>query len=138
MEPIEAPVKVTSMRVVEGQHTANVPEEEQEEILERFTEAVYEKGAFVQGEEMTLEYRIVLFDPGSQFGRYLIGFGAGEGEIIVETTFRDQAQEMVAKIECSARLTAGTFGGGFRDAYNRVIEEAVTFATNNFLPPQVK
>ncbi len=120
------------MRIEEGEHTANVEQEARAEFLERFRKALYAKNAFTEGREMTIVYRIVLYDPGDQGARYLLGYGAGEGELIVEASFLDSADAEVARIETSGRLTMGTFGGDFRDTYNRVIKEIVAYAKSNF------
>lgn len=131
LAPQQAPTKTSTMSIVEGDHTANVPEKERAEFRKRLERKLYARRAFTRGSGMTVEYRIVLYDKGSQLQRYWLGYGAGEGEMIVEATFRSGGRE-AAKIETSGRLSMGSFGGSFRDTYNRVIKEIVAYATSNF------
>ncbi|MHC5002441.1 MAG: DUF4410 domain-containing protein [Planctomycetota bacterium] len=130
-----APMKVSTMRIVEAAHTAEVPLEEREVLREKLETALRKDGLFLDGDAMTLEYRVTLYDPGDQFARYMVGMGAGEGEIIVEVAYKDPAGVRVARVECSGRLTMGSFGGNFRAAYDKAVEEIVTYAESNFHVP---
>lgn len=131
LTPLASPTKTSTISIVEGEHTANVSEKELAEFKKRFEKKLYGRGTFDRGSGMTVEYRIVLYDKGSQGARYWLGYGAGEGEMIVEATFRTGGRE-AAKIEASGRLSMGSFGGNFRDTYNRVINEIVAYAKSNF------
>jgi hypothetical protein len=134
IDPVDTPMKVSTVTVIESRHTANMSPEDRQLFRKKLAAALYEDGQFTEGGEMVIEYRILLHDPGDQAARYFIGLGAGEAEVIVEVSFLDQHGEQVSEIECSGRLTMGTFGGDFHAAYDKVVEEIVSYVESNFLP----
>jgi hypothetical protein len=70
--------------------------------------------------------KVVGLNEGSKALRYFVGFGAGKGEILVETTFNDEAAT-VAKGVAKGSVSGGWFGGSTRDASRRVARAIVDF-----------
>lgn len=97
------------------------------EVRERLTPK-FDKG----GSTLTIQGRLVGFDPGSQAARYWAGFGAGEGSIVVEVTFVDEAGAVVAKGAAFGSVTGGWFGGSLNSAGKRAAKAVVDFVNERY------
>jgi len=93
----------------------------------RVKEKLVRAGRFTEAKApvLVIEGELVGYDPGSQALRYLIGFGAGSGEIRVEVAFRDPEGALVADGTARGTVSGGFFGGTVGEAENRVAEAIV-------------
>lgn len=132
IQPADHPAHYAAVSIVPRENTADVPPEQAKVFAERLRGAMYKDKSFAEGGDLLVEYRVLVFDPGDRGLRYLVGFGAGEGEMVVETTYRDAGGRELSKIETSGRVTMGWFGGDFKDAYDRIIEKVVQFTKSTF------
>ena len=85
-----------------------------------------------EGSVLTVQGRLVGFDPGSQAARYWAGFGAGEGTIVVEVTFLDEAGGTVAKGAAWGSVSGGWFGGSLNSAGKRAAKAVVDFVQERY------
>jgi hypothetical protein len=98
------------------------------EITESVRERLADRKLFASGGKvLTIKGRITGFNEGSKALRYFVGFGAGKGEIIVETTFADEAGAKVAAGSARGTVSGGWFGGSTRDASRRVARAIVDY-----------
>ncbi len=86
------------------------------------------------GKELTLKYRFIQFQEGSQFERWFWGGigNAGEGSITCEVLFLDPAGAEVAKIQSEGRIGSGFFGGSIHDALGKMGEEVGKYTVQHF------
>ncbi len=83
------------------------------------------------GQALTIKGLVVGFDPGSQAMRYWVGFGAGTGEIIVDTTFSNTSGNLVARGNSRGSVSGGWFGGSTSSACDRVAKAIMDFIKAN-------
>ena len=93
---------------------------------------------FKAGGDQVLTIRGVLvgFDPGSQAMRYWVGFGAGSGEVIADTTFLEMGNITVARGAAKGTVSGGWFGGSTDSACDRVAKAILDFIKANFQKPE--
>jgi hypothetical protein len=84
------------------------------------------------GQTLTIKGLVVGYDPGSQAMRYLVGFGAGSGEIIVDTVFSDASGTQVARANARGSVSGGLFGGSTSSACDRVAKAIIDFIKANY------
>ena len=130
--PPDNPPRVSTLKIIEARHAVDVPDKRRANFLDRFRRAMYEKGAFKPGEEMTIEYRFLVYDEGSRVKRHVIGFGAGEAEILVQAVFKDTTGQPLGRVETTGRVTSGIVGGDFKDAFNRAAEKIAAYAAETY------
>lgn len=90
-------------------------------------------GRFQQGgRTIVVQGRLVGFDPGSQAARYWVGFGAGQGTIVAEVSFLNEAGTVIAKGAAWGTVSGGWFGGSLNSAGRRVAKAVVDFVDDNY------
>jgi hypothetical protein len=89
---------------------------------------------FKGGGDQVLTIRGVLvgFDPGSQAMRYWVGFGAGSGEVIADTTFLEVNNVTIARGAAKGTVSGGWFGGSTSSACDRVAKAIMDFIKSNY------
>jgi hypothetical protein len=81
---------------------------------------------------LVIQGRITQFDPGSQAARWMIGLGAGSGEIVAEIRFDDARGVSVAKGSAVGGVTGGLAGGSLDSAVKRLVDAVVRFIQENY------
>lgn len=110
-----------------------------EDLIARFARAMNaafldEKTGFVRGSDLKIRWRVVQFEAGSRFARWLTaGIGnAGEASMTAEVRFLTPDDIQVARIHVEGRLGSGFFGGSIDSALEKAAEEAADYAQANF------
>jgi len=95
---------------------------------------LYKEGAFQKGSELTIRYRFVQFDAGSQFTRWFLGGigNSGEGSLTIEAKYFDMAGKELSVIQTEGRIGSGFFGGDFSFALQKAAEEIADYTKINF------
>jgi hypothetical protein len=83
------------------------------------------------GRKLILTGRLVSLDPGSQAARYMIGLGAGSGEIVADVTFSDESGNTIARGAAVGGVTAGFGGGSINSAARRLADAIYKFIASN-------
>jgi hypothetical protein len=83
-------------------------------------------------DKLVIRGRITQYDPGSRAARWLIGMGAGSGEIIAEIRFSDAHGAPVARGTAVGGVSAGTAGGSMDSAVRRLVDAVVRFIQRNY------
>ncbi|MEM6851295.1 MAG: DUF4410 domain-containing protein [Pseudomonadota bacterium] len=131
--PTEAKTTFASAQFERGDDTVEVKDEYAQYFGAKLFEAFFEEGAFAQGEELTVRYRFIQLDKGSQAKRYFIGFGAGKGSLTIEAVFLNPNGEELSKINVGGEISVGFFGGSFQEALAKAADEVAEYAATNFL-----
>jgi hypothetical protein len=82
--------------------------------------------------KLVIQGRITQFDPGSRTARYIIGLGAGSGEIVAEIRFNDAQGNPVARGTAVGGVTGGFGGGSIDAAVKRLVDAVVGFIRKNY------
>ena len=134
MEPASNRISVKSVSIIEGQSTVLVPIEVAEEFKEELSAVLFNEGDFVRGEDLTVTYRFLQYDPGDQFIRWFWGgIGeAGQGSMTIEAVFSDSSGGSLAKIQSEGEIGSGFFGGDFSFAIEKAAGEIGEYTLTNF------
>ncbi|HXG52541.1 MAG TPA: DUF4410 domain-containing protein [candidate division Zixibacteria bacterium] len=134
LQPPPAKVSVASVTATEGNSTVSVPADVKSTFHQKLEDYLYAENAFEKGKELTIRYRFIQFDPGSQFTRWFWGGigNAGEGSLTVEARFYDTAGNELATIQSEGRIGSGFFGGDFSFAVDKAAEKIAEYAKVNF------
>ncbi|MEM8988225.1 MAG: DUF4410 domain-containing protein [Pseudomonadota bacterium] len=131
--PAETGQSFSNVKIVAGDDTVGIDPKAGQRFEETLSNLLFgEHGRFSRGEGMTIKYRFIQYDEGSQVARYLIGLGAGKGELTTEITFLDSEGNEMAKIQAGGQIIGGLFGGSFTQAVDRAAMEAADYANENF------
>ena len=133
MAPPDGQYKNHSIAVSHGTDTIEVDEDASTRFEEKLLEILYAEGAFSEGAGLTLEYRFIQFDKGSQAARYIIGMGVGKGSMTIEVLFLDASGTELARVHTGGEISAGLFGGSFGEAVDTSATEVAEYAIANFL-----
>ena len=120
------------MAIAHGEDTVDVEDEYGAYFQTKLGEELYQEGAFVNGDEMTMRYRFIQLDNGSRAERYLLGPIAGKGTMTIEIIYLDSEGTEVAKIHTGGEVSGGFFGGSFKSALDKAAQEAAEYAISNF------
>ena len=123
---------VKTLRIVAAENTVDVPPDVTAHFQSRLREYLITDGKYGAGDDLTLRYRFIQVDEGSRSLRWIIGFGAGKGELTVEVVYLDASGNEVSKINVGGELSVGFFGGDFDEAVSNAAREAAEYTIANF------
>ncbi len=125
---------VRAIHIAEAAHTVDVPAELRTHLRETLEQNLFDEHNFEQGKDLTLEYRFIAYKHGSRLKRWLADSTGswGEGSMVLHTEFLDQEGNVVAETETLGRIDSGIFGGGIKDAADRVADDVAQFAASSF------
>lgn len=139
MRPPETELHVTSLSFSESNSTIRVPEETKQAFEKKLSALLYEEsekgeGAFQRGNDITIKYRFIQVNEGSQFTRWFWGGigNAGEGSLTVEAKYFDNTDKELATIHAEGKIGSGFFGGSFEFAIEKAAEEIAEYTISNF------
>jgi len=147
MTPINKNLGAFSILEVE-EFTSVVPEKLPEGVTNRLTEGVIEEvknlnvfkevrpareGKEVGVSILTLKGRLIEYEKGSQFARWMVGYGAGKGSLTLECEFIDkQTGEVVYKANFIGEIVMGIAGGSIKTAEKSLVKKIAEFIKNNY------
>lgn len=134
MEPIKSDRAFRQLTLQEGESPVPVPAEVSSHLRAVLEKGLYQSSAFAPGPELTLAYKFVSHDEGSQFARWFWGGigNAGEGSLTVHVRYVDSTGAELATTQVEGRIGSGFFGGSFQEAVTRLGEDMVKFTIANF------
>ena len=133
LSPPESDARFSSVSIVSSEDTVAVEEGLADYYEEKLREYLFVEDGFSEGDELTIQFRFIQLDKGSRAARYFIGFGAGKGELTIETVFLDADGAEVAKIQSGGEISVGFAGGSFREAVAKAAEKTADYAKDNLL-----
>lgn len=101
---------------------------------ERMEKAFFggETPLFAKGAGITVRYRYIGFDEGSQAARYFLGPIAGGSKILLETDFIGPDGTLLAQVRGEGSVSGGFFGGSNKSGIDQAVEKIAEFAAANF------
>jgi hypothetical protein len=97
-------------------------------ITDRVRRRLSETKAFeAEGPTLRIQGEISGFDPGSQFLRWFIGFGAGSGEVLARVRFDGEEGAALSKGTARGTVWCGFMGGTIDEAAKRLADALVGF-----------
>ncbi len=115
--------------------TVELDEDNQVYTQEKLNEAFFGGDAplFQEGEGITVQYRYLTFDEGSQAMRYLGGGILGGGsKVILEVRFFTPAGEELSVVQSEASVNGGFFGGSNKSGIDAAVENIAEYAAAEF------
>lgn len=95
--------------------------------VEKLESLLYAKD-FYRGSDLTLRWRLTKCDRGSRALRYLVGFGAGRAEMLVEVVVVDSKGKVIGNGVADGDQTMGVMGGSFASAVEEAAEKTAAIA----------
>ena len=83
------------------------------------------------GPALVIQGRILGYDEGDQGARFLIGFGAGKGQITAEVTLKDESGRLLARGIAVGDVTGGLIGGNIDVAARYLARGIMEFIREN-------
>ncbi len=127
-----ATLHVNSVESAEEPSAVAVPESIRSRFQAQLDEALYTDNHFQRGSELKIRWQLAAYDEGSRALRYLVGFGAGRGKIVVRARFVDSKNREVAAIQSEGSITMGAFGGSYEAALSECAEAIANYTRDNF------
>ena len=134
IKPPDAKLKVASVQVTEWRSPVEVPSKVTSEFANKLNQYLFKEEGFRKGPELTIIYRFIQYDPGSQFTRWFFGGlgNAGEGSLTVEAKYLDATDNELATINVEGRIGSGVFGGALSNAVDKAAEKLAEYTKTNF------
>lgn len=97
---------------------------------------VADQPVYKEGEDLTIQYRFVQVEEGSQMTRLLTGgIGSfGEGNVTIEVTLLDGNKASLGKFLTEGKVSTGLDGGKIEKAVMKAADEAVSYVKRQFPP----
>jgi hypothetical protein len=136
-EPPQQKAAFSAVKLARAADTVVVPEEYRERFVSRIREQLYgtkeKPGPFAEGEDLTIQIKVVQFEAGSQMQRWFWGGigNAGEGSLQVLAEFYE-ADAKLAEIQTEGRIGSGFFGGSMTEAVDKAADQIAAYAITNF------
>jgi hypothetical protein len=128
--------RFATLKIVEDRAGATVPDDARTKFRQKLDKRFYGGGLFARGDELTLRYNFMEFEPGSQLGRLLLGVTNADSEanMTVQVIYLGADGKELSKVQVSSRLTGGVLSlGGFLDqAMDRAADKVREFTEANF------
>jgi hypothetical protein len=121
-----------AVRIVRMNDTVDVDPEVGAYFERQLKDYLYGKAQFKPGEDLTLQIRFIQLDKGSRAARYMFGFGAGKGTMTIEGVYLDADGNELSRIQVGGEISAGFFGGDFKEAVNQAAKEMGEYTVANF------
>ena len=134
MEPVTEKSDVSTIGIVAGKSTVNIPDDVVNKFHKKLEQLLYDEGKFIKGADLIITYRFIQYDEGNQFTRWFWGGigNAGEGAITVEAIYSNASENNLAKIQSEGKIGSGFFGGDFSLAVEKAAEEIADYTITNF------
>jgi hypothetical protein len=138
---MEAPAErrtFASATVEDGKDSVTMPAEFRTRLTEKVKAGLYgdaeKPGSFnKEGAGLTIRLKVVQFDSGSQFQRWVFGGLGNQGEASMHVLAEFyEGDKKLAHIQTEGRIGSGAFGGSVNSAVDKAAAEIVEYAAANF------
>jgi hypothetical protein len=133
-EPFREHYKANTVNITRNTATTTVPVEYQTHFEKTLKNKLEQDHNFGTGNDLTIRYRFLQCDEGSQFGRWFLGgFGnVGEGSLTIEAKFYNKLGTEIGKVNAEGKIGSGIVGGSFNDAVETAAESLAEYVAKNF------
>ncbi|MBS4241271.1 DUF4410 domain-containing protein [Campylobacter vulpis] len=87
----------------------------------------------IYGRDLNIKCKILHFDEGNRFARYMVGFGAGAATTTIKIELENQQNEKIGEFEVSAEMKMGAFGGSALNTLEESAVKIVNFVEKNYI-----
>ena len=87
---------------------------------------------FHRGDGITVKYRYLGFDEGSQAARNFLGPIAGGSKILLEVDFIGPDGTLLSQVRGEGTVSGGFFGGSNKSGTDQAIKKVAEYAAANF------
>jgi hypothetical protein len=115
------------IRVTEDPASLHIKAEDHRIFVEKLESMLYTND-FYRGNDLTLRWRVTKSDRGSRALRYLVGFGAGRAEMLVESVVVNSKGKVIGSGVADGDQTMGVMGGSFASAVEEAAEKTAEIA----------
>jgi hypothetical protein len=115
------------IQVTEAPASLRIKAEDHRVFIEKLESQLYTND-FYRGNDLTLRWQITKCDRGSRALRYLVGFGAGRAEMLVEAVILDSKGKVIGSGVADGDQTMGVMGGSFASAVEEAAEKTAAIA----------
>jgi len=117
-----------------GDSNVTVDDENIAYTQEQMEEAFFggDSPLFTKGEGISITYRYIAFDEGSQAARYFLGPIAGGSKVLLEVDFSGPDGEVLSTVRGEGSVTGGFFGGSNKSGIKKAIEKVADYAAAEF------
>ncbi|WOE74464.1 DUF4410 domain-containing protein [Alterisphingorhabdus coralli] len=132
--PNSSTYRSDSANIVYDNSTVEVDEENLTYTQKEMEEAFFggDEPLFTKGDGMTVRYRYLAFDEGSQTTRYFAGPFAGGSKVVMEVDFVDPNGTVMSTVRGEGTVSGGFFGGSNKSGIQEAIEEVAEYAHTQF------
>ena len=140
MEPVAERKAFANAKLERATDSVAVPEELRAMFIEEIRKDLYgtaeAAGPFTEGDGLTIRVKVVQFEGGSQFQRWLFGGIGNQGEASIQLlTEFFEGDTKLSHIQTEGRIGSGVFGGSVQSAVEKAASEISDYAVSNFADP---
>jgi hypothetical protein len=140
LKPMTPPGLEAAVLQIEPGPAGQASEEEVTTFRNIVVETLADEGIAVttgqpSGRTAVLIARIDEHDPGDQFLRWLVGFGAGAGHLDSTWMVKDASGTEIGKARIQGTVSGGFFGGSYDSALSAVAVKVAAFLKGDHPPP---
>jgi hypothetical protein len=124
-----APVAVKrAIQATEAPQSLRIKPEDHRLFVAKLESMLYAKDFYRGDKDLSLRWQITKCDRGSRALRYLVGFGAGRAEMLVEAVVVDAKGKVIGSGIADGDQTMGVMGGSFASAVEETAENTAAIA----------
>ena len=91
------------------------------------------KSKNIYGKDINIKCKILSYDEGNRFARYMVVFGAGAATTTIKIELENQQNEKIGNFEVTAEMSAGVFGGSALNTLDAGATKIVDFINKNYI-----
>lgn len=133
-QPYRGDYRTAYASIMPDESTVAVDEDNTAYTQQKMEEAFFQgdNPLFSEGDGMSVVYRYLTFNEGSQGLRYLTGGIAGGSTVILEVDFLGPDGAVMSTVRGEGRVSGGFFGGSNKSGIDKAINEIAEYASVNF------
>lgn len=133
-QPSTVAYKTQSAMVVAGDSTVGVDVENAAYTQRKMEDAFFggDTPLFQRGDGITVRYRYMAFEEGSQVGRYLTAGIAGGSKVVLEVQFIRPDGTVLSVVRSEGTVAGGFFGGSNKTGIDKAVKKAADYAVATF------
>lgn len=126
--------RTSSAEIAYDPRGVEIDQDNQDYTADKMSEALFggDNPIFAEGDGMSVKYRYMAFDEGSQALRYLMGPIAGGSKVLLEVDFVDPSGNILATVRGEGSVSGGFFGGSNKSGIDGAIKKIAAYAEENF------
>ncbi|MFQ6341720.1 DUF4410 domain-containing protein [Campylobacter sp. VTCC 70190] len=87
----------------------------------------------IYGRDLIIKCKILDYDEGNRFARYMVGFGAGAATSTIKIELENSKNEKIGEFEVSAEMKMGVLGGSALNTLEESARKIVNYLNKNYI-----